>query len=333
MNARKAAAVFAIVGTDSYLAEEALERVLDAAVGKDRSDSVQLLRGDETTWPRVLDAARMRSLFAPRRAVVVRGAEALKGPEDDLASYLEDPTPGVTLILLAAKPDKRRMAWKKVLDKAERIAVEPLKGQRLSARIHEELRRRQLALDADGVQELTERVGQDLRRLMGELDKLEAFARGQKRISAEDVAAVLGRGMARPFYLLADAFAERDAAKALELVSALLEDGEEAPLIVGALYRQVRQLRAVKALREARASREETLARLKLPPNLAFKLPSLQQAAARWSELELTAALRVLGKADRRVKTGTAASVTLSAALLEACRKQGGEATNARPGR
>ena len=50
---------------------------------------------------------------------------------------------------------------------------------------------------------------QDLRRLLGEVDKLEAFREGQDALRAEDVAAVLGRGMARPLYLLSDAIAAR----------------------------------------------------------------------------------------------------------------------------
>jgi DNA polymerase-3 subunit delta len=328
----KGEGVFAIVGPDTFLAEEALARIVDAALGKERAESLQVFRGDETSWPRVLDAARMRSLFAARRVVVVRNAEALKGPDDDLGAYLDDPTPGVALVFLAAKPDKRRSAWRKLLDKAETLAAEPLKGQRLLARIHDELRRRKLLLDAEGIQELNERVGQDLRRLMGELDKLEAFGQGE-RLSAQDVAAVLGRGLARPYYLMGDAFAERDMAKTLEMATDLLDDGEDAPKIVGALYRSARQLRAVKALRDKRASREETIARLHLPPNMAFKLPALQQAAARWTEDELKLALSALGRADRRVKTGTTASIALTAALLEACRKREGEARNARSGR
>jgi DNA polymerase-3 subunit delta len=328
----KRGGVFAILGPDSFLAEEALERIVDAALGEERAESLQVLRGDETSWPRILDAARMGSLFADRRVVVVRNAEALKGPDDDLVAYLQDPTPGVALVFMAAKPDKRRSAWKKLLDKAEAISAEPLKGARLLARIHEELQRRKLALDAEGVQELNERVGQDLRRLMGELDKLEAFGHGQ-RLSAQDVAAVLGRGMARPLYLLGDAFAERDLAKALEMTTGLLEDGEEAPLIVGVLHRSARQLRAIKALGDEHASREETLSRLRLQPNMAFKLKALQQAAARWSDGDLKNALQAFGKADRRVKSGTAASLALTAALLDACRKKEGEARNARPGR
>ena len=172
--AKRSDGVFAIVGPDTFLAEEALERLLRAAIGSDRQDSLQVVRGEEQTWSSVLDAARMRSFFATRRAVVVRGAEGLKGADDELAGYLADPTPGIALIFMAVKPDKRRTAWKSLLAKAEQVTAEPLKGQRLRARVLEELERRQLRIEPQGVEEILERVGQDLRRLMGELDKLEA---------------------------------------------------------------------------------------------------------------------------------------------------------------
>ena len=55
-----------------------LERVLAAAIGADRQEALQVLYGDETKWEDVLAAARTGSLFASRRAVVVRRAELLK---------------------------------------------------------------------------------------------------------------------------------------------------------------------------------------------------------------------------------------------------------------
>jgi len=296
--------VFVIAGPDTFLAEEALERLVEAAIGSDREDSLQVIRGEEQSWSRVLDAARTRSLFATRRAVVVRGAEGLKGPDDELAGYLDDPTPGVALIFMAVKPDKRRTAWKTLLAKAQQVTAEPLKGQRLRARVVDEVKRRQLRIDPQGVEEILERVGQDLRRLMGELDKLEAFGEGQKPLSAEDVAAVLGRGFARPFYLLGDALGERRTADVLALSQELMEDGEDPVKILGAMHRSLRQIRAVRALKAQKASREETAARIGLPPNMLFKLPSITEAASGWTDLELEAAVNALGRADRRVKTG-----------------------------
>src|SRR6185295_13452096 len=149
-------------GADSYLAEEALESLIAAAVGPDRADALQVFRGDETNWTRVVEAARTGSLFATRRAVVVRNADALKGDGDEMVAYIEDPSPDAALILVAVKPDKRKTVWKRLMEAAEVVPVEPLKGRALRARVVERVRQRKLPLRDDGLEELLERVGQDL---------------------------------------------------------------------------------------------------------------------------------------------------------------------------
>jgi DNA polymerase-3 subunit delta len=312
----------AIVGPDSYLAEIALERILAAAVGSDREGAVQGVHGDETTWGRLVESARTGSLFAARRAIVVRGAEGVKGDEEPLLAYLEDPSPGVTVVLLAAKPDKRRVAWKAYLAAATVTPAEPKRGAALRAHVSDELRRRGLRLEPEAQAELLERVGQDLRRLLGEVDKLEAFREGEKTLTAEDVAAVLGRGMARPLYLLSDAVAARDGATCLALLEALLDDGEEPLRILGTLHRSLRQVRAVRSLQQGRASREEMVAALRLPPNMAFKVQTLAQAAAKWTEAELGRALRGLADQDVAIKTGAETRTALTAAIVGACARQ-----------
>jgi DNA polymerase-3 subunit delta len=325
----------AIVGEDTYLAEEALERVLAAAVGDDRQDALQVLHGDETRWEDVLAAARTGSLFAPRRAVVVRRAELLKGDEEAVGQYADDPAPDATLVLVAAKPDRRRNPWKKLLPKATVHDAAPKRGRALREHVEQELRARGLRFDREAFNDLVAEVGQDLRRLMGEVDKVEAFAAGRREISADDVAAVLGRGLGQPLYLLSDAFASRDAARSLELVERLLGDGEEALRILSALHRSLRQVRAARALREARVSRDQIGARL-LPPNVQFKLDALLEASRRWTEPDLRRGLAALGEADRRLKTGADGHTALVAAVAESCGggvAWGERATWPRPGR
>ena len=223
--------VQAIVGEDTYLAEEALERVLGAAIGADRAEALQVLYGDEKKWEDVLAAARTGSLFASRRAIVVRRADQLKyanAPADDeealpkarkgkarvegdpVEAYAENPSPDATLVLLAAKPDRRRHPWKKLLATATVHDAAPRKGRALRAHVEENLRARGLRFAPDALGELLAEMGGDLRRLMGEVDKLEAWAAGRKEITAEDLAAALGRGLGQPLYLLSDAFAGRD---------------------------------------------------------------------------------------------------------------------------
>ncbi len=310
--------VQAIVGEDTYLAEEALERVLAGAIGDDRQDALQVLHGDEAKWEDVLAAARTGSLFAPRRAVVVRRADLLKGDDEAILEYADDPAPDAALVLMAAKPDRRRNPWKKLLAKATLHDAAPKRGRALRAHVEQELRARGLRLEPDAFGDLVSEVGQDLRRLMGEVDKLEAFAAGRRQITADDVAAVLGRGLGQPLYLLSDAFAGRDAARSLELVERLLGDGEEPLRILSTLHRSVRQVRAARAMREARVPRDDIGSRL-LPANMQFKLDALLEASRRWAEPDLRRGLSALGEADRRLKTGADGHTALVAAVAESC--------------
>ncbi len=350
--ADRPAAVQLILGEDSYLAEQALERVLALAVGEERADSVSLLYGDETSWGSVVAAARTGSLFASRRAVVVRradllGAEALgaepdrsarggkarsaKADPNPVLEFLDHPPADVTLVLLAGKPDRRRNPWKRLCSEGRVHSAEPKKGAALRAYVEEDLRRRGLGLTPDAVAELVLEVGQDLRRLIGELDKLEAWGNGrQEPLTAEDVHAVLGRGLGRPLYLLADAAAARDLPGSLEQLEELLDGGEEGLRILATLHRSLRQVRAAGALRAARVPRAEIAARL-LPPHMQFKLDRLLEASRRWSDQELRGAFVALEVADRRLKSGGEAATTLVATLVASCR--GGTATSPRRGR
>jgi DNA polymerase-3 subunit delta len=323
------APVQAIVGEDSYLAEAALERILAAAVPGERHESVSVLYGDESRWEDVLAAARAGSLFAASRAVVVRRAELLKyalapkDPKDDAAgdpvdAYLAGPAPDATLVLLAARPDKRRKPWKSLLAKGSPVEVHeavPKRGRALRSHVEEELRRRGLRLSRDVLDLLIDEVGQDLRRLMGEIDKLEVWVEGRTEITVEDASALLGQGLGQPLYLLSDAFAARDTAKALELLERLLGEPGQGPLVVAALHRSLRQVRSAVALRQAGVPAPQIGARL-LPPNMQFKLEALLTASKRWSERDITRALTVLEQTDRGIKRGGDASVALTSAVV-----------------
>jgi DNA polymerase-3 subunit delta len=304
---------------DSFLAERQVDTIVREVLGDAPGEALEVLRGEDATWAGVCDTARTGSLFAETRVIVVRRAEALKGDGAELVAYAGSPNPSVTLVVVAASIDRRRSVWKKLWDVAEVVSAEPLKGARLAAFVREELRRRGLRIDEDGIEDLIDRMGQDLRRLAGELDKLEAFGGEARSFCAADVAAVLGRGMAPPLYLLADAFADREARRALELTERLLDEGEDALRILATLYRSLRQVRCALGLREARVPWDAMAERLGLPPNMAFKVQSIVGASKKWSGPALRRATAVLGEWDRRLKRGANPRVALTAAIVGSC--------------
>jgi DNA polymerase III delta subunit len=156
-------------------------------------------------------------------------------------------------------------------------------------------------------------VGQDLARVMGELDKLEAFAHGRGRLAAEEVAACLGRGFAQPLYRLGDAFAGRDCRTAIARLEEALEGGEASFMMLGTLYRALRQVRGAAG---SGASWGELAPRLGVMP---FKVRDVAASARRWSRADLRKALEALAEADQRIKTGVEGSVALAAAVALAC--------------
>ncbi len=196
--------------------------------------------------------------------------------------------------------------------------ADPLKGRALRAHVQERLRKRKVQLREDALEELIERVGQDLRRLVGEIDKLEAFAADRKGpLTADDVAAVSGRGLAAPLYKMADAYSARSVPAVLGLMEDALEDGEAPLRILATLHRALRQVRGARSLSEARAGKDEIVSRLGLIP---FKVGDVLDAARRWTEPELRKALRALDVADRRIKLGTEPRAALVAAVAAAGR-------------
>ena len=76
-----------------------------------------------------MEAARTGSLFASRRAVVVRNADALKGDGEEMVAYLQDPSPDAALILMAAKPDKREDGLEGLMAARKVVPADPLKGR------------------------------------------------------------------------------------------------------------------------------------------------------------------------------------------------------------
>jgi DNA polymerase-3 subunit delta len=323
MGARQASSVFAVIGEDSYLAEEQLARILESRLEYPAEDATEILHGDECNWTRVADMARSRSLFVARRAVVVRRADELKGSEDAFMGYLADPDPNTTLVLIAARPDRRRGIWRRINEQANVVQAAPLKGRALRRDIGDRVRRRGILLDESGLQELLDRVGADLRRLMGELDKLEAYALGRStRLNAEEVARVLGRGFASPLYKVADAFCARQTPLVLALVEELLEEGEPPLRILATLHRAWRQIDAARELTRGGGNANDLAARLGVP---VFKVDSLLDASRNWTDADLRNALRALSDADRRLKSGTPSRPVLTAAIIVAGRGIGAQ--------
>jgi DNA polymerase-3 subunit delta len=161
-------------------------------------------------------------------------------------------------------------------------------------------------------------VGDDIRQLIYNVEKVALFVGAREEISAKDIEALVGETRVRSIFQLTDAVSGRDLDVALRCLTSLLGSGEEPLAVLGMLARQIRLLIQAKALQEQATPVSRMTHVLGLPPRVVAALAE-QSAARSWRQL--TGALQSLSRADLTIKTGKAEEpVVLTELVWDLCR-------------
>ena len=184
-------------------------------------------------------------------------------------------------------------------------------------------------MDRGGEARLAELLGDDARVLASEVAKLAAYVGERKRITADDVEAMVTRVASDPFFALGNAVEARDLPRALAVLDRSLSDGASPFLVLGSLASTVRRLvvereRGGKASGGRRIPSFDSWQKLVLPlvpdEELGGKKPygfwMKYQAAMRYAREELLGALAELAEADVAMKSGQDGRLRLERVLL-----------------
>ena len=270
LDAASAQPVYFVHGKERYLVDRALEllraRVLDA---RTRDFNYELYQAKEAGADRIVNAARTLPMMAKRRLVLVRDFDALKADDQaKLIPYLEDPAPESVLVLEADKLDSRTRFGAAVKKYATCIKLDPLYERQLLGFVRTEAKRRKLVLDTGAGEFLCEEVGADLGALADTVERLALWSesRGGGAVTARDVESQVPGGRQRTVFELADAVGKGDRARALKILSSMLESRESGVRVVAMLARHVRQLWSADGLMRAKTPRSELASALGIPP-------------------------------------------------------------------
>ena len=317
--AGRIAPLYYLYGDEPKLREEALTAIRGALFGQGGgADAFNVDRIDaETVSPaEVVDAANQLPVLAPRRLVIVRGAERLLRAESDageegaLVRYLEHFSPQTCLVLLGEKPDGRLRLAKEIAAAGMTVELSVPKDHALAVWLQEEAGRLGKRLHPDAGALLVAFSGNELTAASQELAKLAAFVGERGDIRVGDVEeAVKDRG-AVEIWAFTDALKARDAGRALETLEQYLAgfrrlDDALFPLL-GFLRGELRILIQARELAEEKGLRGAALAgalvgEFGIKP---YRAQKAAEASARFSRRELASALRRLLGIDRRLKSG-----------------------------
>jgi DNA polymerase-3 subunit delta len=229
--------VVVLHGSEWFLKRECLHhlsrKVLDG-------DEVGLTRlpGGTVALADLLDELATRSMWSPRRLVVVEEADAfVKNHRAALEEYADHPVRSSVLVLDAASwPSNTRLAAK-VAKTGLELACTPLKPAEAANWIRDHALRaygKTIAREAAGV--LIELVGIELGLLDQELAKLASYVGAAPAISVEAVRTVVGGWRAETTWTMIDAVLEGRSGEALALLDKLLHSGEPAMKLLGGIH-------------------------------------------------------------------------------------------------
>jgi DNA polymerase-3 subunit delta len=302
-------------GAEDYLKDEMLRLLIAAAVDPATRDfNLELLRAGELDGETLGSLLGTPPMMADRRVVVVRDVGALrKDARRVLEQYLERPAKDVVLVLVAASGTKDDRA---LMERTTAVEFESLSGARVPKWItYYATHDLGCEITPEAVGLLQSAVGTELAQLKVELDKLASFAMGGDRraIDEDAVTAIVGVQRGETLGDLLDAVAQRNAARALDLLPhVLLQPKTSAVTIVMALATQTLALAWGRAKRRAGASSqrmENEFYNLLKESGSSYTGRSWGEAVRAWSRAldawspsDLDAALAALLTADAALK-------------------------------
>ena len=296
--------VYLLSGDEPLLIQECADLVRAAARRGGCSERRVLDTSDRGfNWQDLDQDASSLSLFAEQRLLELRIPNGKPGAEGSkaLLAYLDNPSPGDVLLIVAGRIDKAstNSKWYKALDQAgATVQLWPVKPDELPRWLNQRAQSLGLRLEREAVEILAERVEGNLLAAVQELEKLRLIA-GDNTLNARQVTeAVADSARYNPFALADVALAGR-ATDCLRMLHGLRGEGAQPPALLWSLVRELQGLRDFCGLVEAGHAPGQVLAQARVWKS---RQPVLQAALERHTVASCDHLLALAGRVDGSIK-------------------------------
>lgn len=250
--------VYLFQGPEEFIKKSALEGVRSALL----PEGLEILNEavlEGAGAAQIIESAETLPVMSEKRLVIVKEWALLTGAKTrDEAAEAERfekwlpnaPESCVTVFLVRGEADKRKKAYKALEKHAKIVNFSYLTDGEIQKWISGRLKPLKKTMRADAVGALVFLAGRDLTRLQGEVDKLSAYVGEAGEITREDVKSAVTPSVESNVFYMIDALVSKDAARAYELLNAMLEAGEGPLGILAMITRQLRLMTHVKLLKD-----------------------------------------------------------------------------------
>lgn len=221
-----------VKGDDPSLVLDAVSKLLRELAGDDPF-AVEDVSDAEEPVAAAVDAGRTPPFLAERRVVVLRDVGRFRVDElAPLLEYIEDPSPTTVLVLVAGGGQTNQKLTTLVRKVGHVTDVTVPSGKGRTAWIGDQLKGARVKLARAAVDQLNDHLGEDMGRLPGLLNMLEAAYGEGASVSVEDLQPFLGDAGGVAPWDLTDAIDTGQTELAISQLHRMLAAGDRHPLVV-----------------------------------------------------------------------------------------------------
>lgn len=292
-----------LYGDEQFLVDRAANILLDLAIDPTLKDfNLNVYFGNESKGIDILDAAQTMPMFSERRAVVVKRAEQLKADAlEVILPYVRNPATGTCLILTGTKIDQRKKFFLEFKKHGTLVEYKRLYDNKLSGFIQGESVAQGKPIDAAAAELMSNLIGNNLQELSSQIEKLIAYAGAKQRITVDDVRTAASSSKAFTAFEFARFLGLRDLPNAIRSLDALFLNGDDAPVIFGAVTSHFRKLWRVRELLDKMVAQDQIGRELSINP---FFMGDMITQARNFTRTELKLVFDELYRRDISSKSG-----------------------------
>ncbi|MCE1198080.1 MAG: DNA polymerase III subunit delta [Marinilabiliales bacterium] len=314
---KKYATVYFLEGEEPYYIDLISDYILDHVLSEsEKAFNQTLLYGKDINLDALLTAARRYPMMAEKQVVVVREAQNIREIED-LVSYVEKPAPTTILVLCYKYKylDKRKKLYKAVQKQGVYLESKPLYENQIPNWIVAYLKTLGLGIEPKAAQMIADHVGNNLQRIVNELEKVVFSAVPGTSITVDAVEKNIGISKEYNPFEFQKAIGAKDLLKANRIANYFVENDKAGPMpmVVSVLAGYFRKILTYHALSN-KGNNQDIAQQLGISP---FFVQDYVTAGRNYPLQKAVLAISLLREYDLRSKGGRGGSVDTGDLLRE----------------
>lgn len=232
--------IYWLEGEEEYFIDQVMDYAEHHILSEqDAGFNLTVFYGKDAQWADVINACRRYPMFAERQVVLLKEAQQMKDIEK-LEAYVEHPLDSTVFVVSYKdkKVDGRSRLSKLLKQRGELMTTKKMYDNQLPDWANGHIQSKGYTITQKALALLIDHIGNDLSRLVKEVDKILVNLRDRKNITEDDIEQFVGISKEYNVFELQDALANQDLHKSLRIINYFEQNPKAGPiqLLLPSLY-------------------------------------------------------------------------------------------------